>query len=263
MNSYPFKGTRKHKSLTKVNSGSINKKVESTCSGRFKKSKTPRKGGSILSLMEEVVKEGEIVMMGDFNEVRHKADRFGSKFNAHDAEIFNSFIYNAGLDEVPLGGSAYTWCHKSTSKMTKLDKFLVSENLLNSCPNINAITLDRHISDHRPIIFRESMFDYGPIRLNLKAEISKLKEELQGFDMEIDKGNGSEELVHKRLEVLNKNQQISNIQTSEVAQKAKITWAVKGDENTKFFHGMLNKKRDQSNIRVVMVNGLWIDNPVQ
>ncbi|GKE83275.1 RNA-directed DNA polymerase, eukaryota [Tanacetum coccineum] len=76
---------------------------------------------------------GKLVMMGDFNEVRYKSDRYGSNFNAHDAEIFNSFIYNAGLDEVPLGGSAYTWCLKSASKMSKLDRFFVSENLLSMC----------------------------------------------------------------------------------------------------------------------------------
>ncbi|GJR01901.1 hypothetical protein Tco_0524885 [Tanacetum coccineum] len=58
------------------------------------------------------------------------------------AEIFNSFIMNAGLDEVPLGGSAFTWCHKSASKISKLDRFLVSENLWALYPNISAITLD-------------------------------------------------------------------------------------------------------------------------
>ncbi|GJS62333.1 RNA-directed DNA polymerase, eukaryota [Tanacetum coccineum] len=255
-------------------------------------------------------------MMGDFNEVRHKSERFGSKFNAHDAEIFNSFICNAGLNEVPLGGSAYTWCHKSATKMSKLDRFLVSENLLISCPSINAISLDRYISDHRPILLREVLFDYGPIpfrfynywlekdgfdklvmdawndapgnkrnairnfmcklkftkerirgwlssnKSNWKGEISKLKEELSFLDEAIDKGNGSEELVQKRLIILNKIQQISNTQMSEVAQKAKIKWVVEGDENTKFFHGMLNKKRSQSNIRGIMANGKWIDNPV-
>nr|GEY20831.1 RNA-directed DNA polymerase, eukaryota [Tanacetum cinerariifolium] len=107
--------------------------------------------------------DGKIVMMGDFNEVRYKSDRFGSNFNAHNAKIFNSFIYNAGLEEVPLGGSTYTWCHKSATKMSKLDRFLVSENLLIMCPNITAITLERYISDHRPILLREAMFDYGPI----------------------------------------------------------------------------------------------------
>ncbi|GJU65726.1 hypothetical protein Tco_1247561 [Tanacetum coccineum] len=48
-----------------------------------------------------------------------------------------------GLEEVPLGGCTFTWCHKSASKMSKLDRFLISESLRNSCPNISAITLDR------------------------------------------------------------------------------------------------------------------------
>ncbi|GJS92630.1 RNA-directed DNA polymerase, eukaryota [Tanacetum coccineum] len=38
---------------------------------------------------------------------------------------------------------------------------LVSENLIYSCPNINAITLERYLSDHRPILLREASFDYG------------------------------------------------------------------------------------------------------
>nr|GEY25821.1 RNA-directed DNA polymerase, eukaryota, reverse transcriptase zinc-binding domain protein [Tanacetum cinerariifolium] len=43
----------------------------------------------------------------------------------------------------------------------------------------------------------------------------------------------------------------------------KIKWAVEGDENVKFFHGMLNKKRSQSNISGVMVNGTWVDDPIK
>ncbi|GKD83235.1 RNA-directed DNA polymerase, eukaryota, partial [Tanacetum coccineum] len=260
---------------------------------------------------------GKLVMMGNFNEVRYKSDRYGSNFNAHDAEIFNSFIYNAGLDEVPLGGSAYTWCLKSASKMSKLDRFFVSENLLSMCPNITAITLERFISDHRPILLREVRYDYGPIpfrfyrywlevdgfdklvrdswnvapvnkknairnfmgklkflkdrirswlsihRSNSRGEIYFLKEELRSCDEVIDKGDCSNEVVHKRTEILNKIHQVNNIQASEIAQKAKIKWAIEGYENVKFFHGMLNKKRNQSNIRGIMVNGTWVDDPVQ
>nr|GFA02953.1 RNA-directed DNA polymerase, eukaryota, reverse transcriptase zinc-binding domain protein [Tanacetum cinerariifolium] len=36
--------------------------------------------------------------------------------------MFNSFIVNAGLKEVPLGGSSFTWCRKSATKMSKLDR---------------------------------------------------------------------------------------------------------------------------------------------
>ncbi|GJU76154.1 RNA-directed DNA polymerase, eukaryota [Tanacetum coccineum] len=83
-------------------------------------------------------------------------------FNVQGANMFNSFIANAGLEEVPLGGISFTWCHKSASKMSKLDMFLISKNLLITCPNITAITLERYLSDHRPILLRESHFDYGP-----------------------------------------------------------------------------------------------------
>nr|GEU59843.1 RNA-directed DNA polymerase, eukaryota, reverse transcriptase zinc-binding domain protein [Tanacetum cinerariifolium] len=61
---------------------------------------------------------GDVVIMGDFNEVRYMSNRFRSTFNAHGASLFNSFISSSGLMEVNLGGSAYTWCYKSASKMT-------------------------------------------------------------------------------------------------------------------------------------------------
>ncbi|GJU68981.1 RNA-directed DNA polymerase, eukaryota [Tanacetum coccineum] len=41
----------------------------------------------------------------------------------------------------------------------------------------------------------------------------------------------------------------------EVAQKAKIKWAIEGDEN------ILNKKRSQLAIRGILVDGTWIDSP--
>ncbi|GJX14037.1 hypothetical protein Tco_0205795, partial [Tanacetum coccineum] len=47
----------------------------------------------------------------------------------------------------------------------------------------------------------------------------------------------------------------------EAAQKAKVKWAVEGDENSGFFHGIINKKRNIRSIRGVMVDGTWIDNP--
>nr|GEX69816.1 glucose-methanol-choline oxidoreductase, FAD/NAD(P)-binding domain protein [Tanacetum cinerariifolium] len=142
--------------------------VDSVSIGRFKKSEALRSRGSFLCLMEEVVKvgqtmgynmkgvvnnlsdiieshgeslwHGEVVIMGDFNKVRCKSDWFGLHFNVQCANVFNSFIANAGLEEVPIGGSAFTWCHKSATKMSKLDRFLMSNNLLNICPHISAIT---------------------------------------------------------------------------------------------------------------------------
>nr|GFD38632.1 RNA-directed DNA polymerase, eukaryota [Tanacetum cinerariifolium] len=37
----------------------------------------------------------------------------------------------------------------------------MTNGLLASFPHISAISLDRHLSDHRPILLREVIVDYG------------------------------------------------------------------------------------------------------
>nr|GEU38546.1 RNA-directed DNA polymerase, eukaryota [Tanacetum cinerariifolium] len=212
-----------------ANKGSKGDASESVCSGRFKKSEVPRTGGPFLCLMEEVVKVGRIIgyNMEGYYFVMIQGVWLKTGVNLlivvvyapHDprdkrADAFNSFIANAGLEEVHLGGSAFTWCHKSATKMSKLD------------------------------------------RNNTNGLIDRYKEELQTLDAIIDKGNGSDEVVNKRVEVINLMQHIDKLHAMDMAQKAKIKWSVDGDENSQFFHGMLNKKRSQLNIRGVMVDGV-------
>nr|GEY71773.1 RNA-directed DNA polymerase, eukaryota [Tanacetum cinerariifolium] len=348
--------------LLKKKKDNVEKENNSEHSMKYPPGFTPKEGtdvvgGSILSLMDELVKvgkvmrykmdgcmsnmteiiesqgvkeekhmlwdyltykigqwKGEVVIMGDFNKVRYKSDKSGSVFSVQGANVFNSFITNAGLEEVPLGGSSFTWCHKFATKMSKLDRFFISD-LLNTCPNITAITLERYLSDHRPILLRESHFDYGPtpfrffhhwiemegfskvmkdawregpcdesneminmvIKLKyLKTKIqernkknilsaqnvkAKYKNELEALEAIIDKGDGNVEVVNKRMEVVNTLQKIDKICSSEMAQKAKVKWSIEEDENTCFFHGMLNKKQSLLNIQGIMVDVMWIESP--
>ena len=51
---------------------------------------------------------------------------------------------------------------------------------------------------------------------------------------------------------------LENIWPSEVAQKAKVSWIVEGDENSSFFHGMLKKRRHQMLIRGIFLDGDWV-----
>ncbi|GJV42979.1 RNA-directed DNA polymerase, eukaryota [Tanacetum coccineum] len=243
--------------------------------------------------------KGSVIIMGDFNEVRNKNERFGTIFNVHGANAFNSFISMANLEEVPLGGCSFTWCHRSASKMSKLDRFLMSESLLSECPNLSAITLDRFLSDHRPILLRESTHDYGPIpfwffhywlemegfenfvnevwreapvdnsnaminmmnklkylkkkirvwngiRQSLKTQKHVLKQELADLEMIINKGDASSDTLHKRVEVVKSIQEVDKSCAMEAFQKAKIKWAIEGDENSKYYHDILNKKRNQA-----------------
>nr|GFC89211.1 RNA-directed DNA polymerase, eukaryota [Tanacetum cinerariifolium] len=95
-----------------VNSYTKEAGTELLSSGHFKKSELPRTGGSILGLLDEEIGKWkrEVIITGDFNEVRFKSDRFGSNFNGHGAQLFNSFFSGSGLVEVTLGGSHFTWC---------------------------------------------------------------------------------------------------------------------------------------------------------
>ncbi|GJT40170.1 hypothetical protein Tco_0940035 [Tanacetum coccineum] len=48
----------------------------------------------------------------------------------------------------------------------------------------------------------------------------------------------------------------------EMAQKTKIKWAIEEDENSKYYHGILNKRRNQLAIRGILVEGIWIEDPL-
>ncbi|GKA28194.1 RNA-directed DNA polymerase, eukaryota [Tanacetum coccineum] len=97
--------------------------------------------------------------------------------------------------------------------------------------------------------------------LSVKNVKAKYKEELEALEAIIDRGDGNEEIVNKRTEVVNNIQKFDKIHSSEMAQKAKVKWSIEGDENTSFFHGVLNKKRSILNIRGIMVDGNWIESP--
>ncbi|GKD39123.1 RNA-directed DNA polymerase, eukaryota [Tanacetum coccineum] len=373
--------------------------AQSMCSGHFQKARTPRSGGSILQLMDDMVKScwgnfafdyvysdsvgnsggilcvwdpksfkklnvmvsdyfviirgvwmlngknliiisvyvpqeltekkmlwdylssvtenwnGKVVIMGGFNEVRKKAELFGSVFNVQGANAFNTFISNAGLEEVPLGGCFFTWCHKSATKMSKLDRFLIYKSLISSCPNIFVVSLERYLFDHRMILMLESHYDYGPVpfrffhywfdmegfdklvedsykeapvvdinaMIKMMKKLKYLKEKIRGWnkknkgvfrnnmcnlknelaelDLVIDKGEGDVDVVNKRTNVIKTLQELEKLQSLKLAQKTKIKWAIKGDENSKYYHGILNKKKSQLAIRGILVDGNWIKSP--
>nr|GEV49060.1 TMV resistance protein N-like [Tanacetum cinerariifolium] len=131
--------------------------------------------------------------MGDFNEVHDNSERFGSVFNKQGAKAFNSFISNAGLVEVSLGGCSFMWCHKSATKMSKLDRFFIFDNLICSCPSISSTSLDRL-----------NKWSSNSRKRNLKAELDDL-------DLVIDKGEGADVDVKRRQEVVSLLQEAKKV----------------------------------------------------
>ncbi|GJS41523.1 RNA-directed DNA polymerase, eukaryota [Tanacetum coccineum] len=259
--------------------------------------------------------DGETIVIGDFNEVRSIDERFGSVFNGSSARHFNRFIETSGLTDVNLEGYAFTWSHPSRSKMSKLDRFLISDGNLSSFPSMSALCLDRHLSDHRPILLREVFSDFGPIPFRVfhswfkregfdamveqawnsfsfsdRNQLIRFKKKLQGLkviirrwikdmnlrdsgsiesakvklaqiDINIDNGNVSDDILLERMELSRIINDFKHLEATDRIQKAKLKWAIEGDENSKFFHGIINKKRSQLSIRGVINDGQWHTDP--
>ncbi|GJV83166.1 RNA-directed DNA polymerase, eukaryota, reverse transcriptase zinc-binding domain protein [Tanacetum coccineum] len=58
-----------------------------------------------------------------------------------------------------------------------------------------------------------------------------------------------------RLPVIDFNENV------DASQKAKIKWDIEADENSKFFHAIVNQKRRYLSIQGIKVDGIWIDDP--
>nr|GFA13043.1 RNA-directed DNA polymerase, eukaryota [Tanacetum cinerariifolium] len=121
---------------------------------------------------------GESLVMGDFNEVRCIEERWGSVFNVHGSNAFNSFISNSGLNDIQLEGYSFRWAHPSATKM-----------------------------------------------------------------------------------ILKQLHDVQSSNNCDLMQKAKIRWAIEGDENSKYFHAIINKKCANLSVKGVMVDGDWINDP--
>nr|GFA47101.1 RNA-directed DNA polymerase, eukaryota [Tanacetum cinerariifolium] len=171
---------------------------------------------------------GEVIIMGDFNE----------------------------------RGYSFTWSDKHASKMSKLDRFLVSQGMLDLFLNLTGLILHRHLSGHRPILLKETHVDYGPTPFRLYH--SWFLEDDFHFVIEDswnNDENGLPDDLTKCANLFHDLKDIDHKDSIDLAQKAKIKWAVEGDENSKFFHGIVNKKRRYLAIKGILVDGEWIENP--
>ena len=84
------------------------------------------------------------------------------KFLMRGTKIFNEFIINSSLIDISLGGFKFTWTDKWGSKMSKLDRFLISESFCDVFPHVTGVVLEKGIPDHRPILLKDFKVDFGP-----------------------------------------------------------------------------------------------------
>ncbi|GJT00400.1 RNA-directed DNA polymerase, eukaryota, reverse transcriptase zinc-binding domain protein [Tanacetum coccineum] len=121
----------------------------------------------------------------------------------------------------------------------------------------------------KPILLRELNLDYGPtpfrffhhwFELEGKKDKSiilkkELKNKLADIDSSLDKGNVTSETLDDRMTIMNNLNSLVKLESMELAQKAKVKWSIEGDENSNYYHGIINKQRNNLVIRGIIVDG--------
>ncbi|XP_021995300.1 uncharacterized protein LOC110892448 [Helianthus annuus] len=71
----------------------------------------------------------------------------------------------------------------------------------------------------------------------------------------------SDELVN-RAECKKVIMEVDRVKAMDLKQRSRLKWAIEGDENSSFFHNIVNANQNSNRINGLLINGVWETNPV-
>ncbi|GJZ79564.1 hypothetical protein Tco_0644401 [Tanacetum coccineum] len=95
----------------------------------------------------------------------------------------------------------------------------------------------------------------------LSCSKQSILKELRVIDKELDQGGISDSSLFRRHELKCQLNDIKAMKATDSLQKSKVRWAIERDKNSKYFHGIINKKRSHLAIRGVFDEGIWLTDP--
>ncbi|KAJ9567980.1 hypothetical protein OSB04_003946 [Centaurea solstitialis] len=92
-------------------------------------------------------------------------------------------------------------------------------------------------------------------------EVSSLKHKICAIDLLAETNSVDDNLAKERADYRARLNDLLAVKLMDTKQKAKVRWLAEGDENSRFFHGIVNKKLKTSRIHGLNFNGIWESDP--
>ncbi|XP_058784579.1 uncharacterized protein LOC131659399 [Vicia villosa] len=127
--------------------------------------------------LKEANKDGEWLIGGDFNAIKHRRERKGRALlhNNVGINLFADFIARSELVDVPCKGKNFSWYSGDGKSMSRIDRFLISNTIINRWHIISQKIGERDISDHCPVWLVFDNNDWGPKLFKFTNEWFSLK----------------------------------------------------------------------------------------
>ncbi|KAJ0797800.1 putative RNA-directed DNA polymerase [Helianthus annuus] len=206
------------------------------------------------------------LLVGDFNVVRRAEERKNSRFKPQCANDFNAFVAEADLFEYDLKGSRFTYMveggvleNPPSSWLERPDLENVVESAMGEFtpsgpPDLNLIKKFRFLRQKLRNWRDEIRSKEGEIEEEARAKLEEL-------DLALENRELSEEEEWIRLECKQSILELDDFKLKDLKQRARSKWAMEGDDNTAYFHGVVNGRKSSNAIHGFNVNNQWISKP--
>ncbi|GKA17721.1 RNA-directed DNA polymerase, eukaryota, partial [Tanacetum coccineum] len=210
-----------------------------------------KSGGSILEVLDDMINVGHIMgytMEGCIKDMEkiigHLSDHRPillrdaiSNYGATPFRFYHSWLQLDGFDQMDMS----TWTSITLDDRNRMIRFKTKLQILKK-------------------EIRTWVADY---KRSQSRRLTEIKSKLHDIDVLLDQGGVNDVILLARKDLMKQLHDFKSSKARDCTQKAKIQWAIEEDENTKFFHGVINRKRANLSIKGIMVDGEWVDDPIR
>ncbi|GMI67446.1 hypothetical protein HRI_000413900 [Hibiscus trionum] len=138
--------------------------------------------GFFLHLSETLSRSNmPLIIGGDFNTICRKEEKVGVSFKKGEMKVFVEFINSLSLLDIPLEGGTFTWSnYRDNPSMSRLDRILLSPEVMQKWLNLQQKLMPKNISDHNPVNLTIAEQNWGPKPFHWFDHWSE-EEELVGY----------------------------------------------------------------------------------